>query len=174
MKKILTWIFILVFLGLAAREIFLYLLEEQSFKTYQKEVTYTVDVYFPNSNEDPKHILCDYVIPVKRTITTSKAGLPLRAVEALLAGPTPEEQAQGFYTVIPPTAPLAFFSISSQGTEIVIDYDQNELGTCKNTLLIASLSRTVAQFNVIAPILINPDYLIQPIYVNKPAKKGAR
>lgn len=63
-----------------------------------------VDIYFPNSKLDPKHLDCTKVFPVRRAISDSppSPGWPEGAIlQAVLAGPTDEERAEGYFTAVP-------------------------------------------------------------------------
>lgn len=167
MRRLFAWLLILVILGSIFRIALSYFLEEQSFKTYTKESTYTVTLYFPNEKKDPKREVCDYVLPVERQVLASKVNVPLKTIELLFAGPTDAEKLAGAYTTIPGDAILALFAIAPEAIELVIDYDKSRLTKCTQTLFTAQIEKTLGQFNIALPILINPSYLIETIFIHE-------
>jgi hypothetical protein len=167
MKKLFAWLLILVILGSIFRIVLSYFLEEQSFKTYTRETDYTVTLYFPNEKKDPKREVCDYVLPVERHVLASKVNVPLKTIELLFAGPTDAEKLDGAYSVIPKDAILALFAIAPEAIELVIDYDKTRLTKCSQTLFTAQIEKTLGQFNIALPVLINPDYLIQTVIIHE-------
>ena len=112
--------------------------------------TRTVQVFFANTSLGAK---CDDVIPVQRTV---EAAAPLRpALEALLAGPTPAEQALGYG---------GWFSSATEGTlnDVGItsrvafaDFDDlrsiipNASTACGSAGLLAQLDSTATQLDTV-------------------------
>jgi hypothetical protein len=165
MRKLFAWFLILVIIASAARIVLAYLLEKQSFRTYTKEQSYTVSLYFPNTVKDSKKEVCDLVFPYERTVIASKASLPLHTIELLFAGPNEAEKKTGAYTAIPPEAILAFFAITTEAIEIVVDYSEFNLDRCTETQLKSQIAQTLKQFNIPVPLEINPRRLIETIFV---------
>lgn len=61
------------------------------------------DVFFPNTKLDPQHLDCAKVFPVRRAFRTDDApgAHEYGPLVALLAGPTDEEKAQGYFSSLP-------------------------------------------------------------------------
>lgn len=111
-----------------------------------------VEVYFPNSTLDPKHLDCSKVFPVKRAVMPGPGafGVMEAQVAALLKGPTDAEKAAGYFTTIPDGVTLENASnVGSDGPGIYRlvfspELDRNVGGACRVSAIRAQLEWTVA------------------------------
>lgn len=111
-----------------------------------------LDVYFPNSKLDPKHLDCAKVFPVKRAVAPAAGefGAMEAQVAALLKGPTDAEKAAGYFTTIPDGVTLEDASnVGSDGPGVYRlvfspELDRNVGGSCRVTAIRAQIERTVA------------------------------
>ena len=115
----------------------------------------SVNVYFPNSTLD-QATSCTAVFPVKRTIPKTDA-IGRKALEFLLAGPTPAEIESGYSTTINPGVSILRLAIE-QGIASV-DFD-NEIehavgGSCRVTAIRAQISATLKQFPTVREVRIS-------------------
>ncbi len=137
-----------------------FLYKKQSFLVFTEEAQYPVQVYFFDEAKDPKHKVCTQVVPFERMVKTSKIGVPLRTLELLFAGPTPEEKKQGAYSAIPPGTTLFQFEINDDVTNVVINYDFKRGDPCTRDIIERQIKNTLLQFNDIPPVKINSTQLI--------------
>jgi hypothetical protein len=121
---------------------------------------HTVDLYFFDQHEDPNHTVCDFAKSYSRSIDTSPIGVPVRSLELLVAGPTPDEIALGAYSPIPAGTRLIHFEITKEETNVVIDYDIRHSSPCTQKMIDTQIRQTLAQFENLPPININPIKLI--------------
>lgn len=86
--------------------------------------TTNVRIYFPNSKKDPTFFDCSLVHPVNRVIvdTNDPTEKEKRKLEALLAGPTEEEKAEGYFTNINPGVKINYVKIDKD--TVYVDFDQ--------------------------------------------------
>jgi hypothetical protein len=110
-----------------------------------------VEIYFPNSALDPKHLDCGKVFPVRRAIAPSTApfGEAKERLAELLKGPTDEEKAAGYFTTIPDGVTLVDASeVGTQGGVARLVFSQ-ELdagvgGSCRVGAIRAQIETTAA------------------------------
>jgi sporulation and spore germination protein/immunoglobulin-like protein involved in spore germination len=120
--------------------------------------TSDVEVYFSNPLLDKEPMVdCTAVFPVKRAAGATLA--PARAaLEALLAGPTPEERARGYVTMINDGVTLGRLVI--ENGVATADFSQ-ELertgGSCAVTAIRVQIERTLRQFPTVKSVRISID-----------------
>lgn len=116
------------------------------------------EVFFGNSEEDPESEDCSVVYPVERMAKETSAVARL-ALEELLAGPTPEERALGYYTSINPGVTIRHLAVS--GGEAVVDLSREVetgvAGSCQVEAIRAQLERTLMQFDTIRNVSLTVD-----------------
>ncbi len=113
-------------------------------------VTRTVQVFFANTSLGAE---CDDVFPVPRTVD---AAAPLRpALEALLAGPTPAEQAVGYGGWFSSATEGTLNDVSIQSRIAYADFDDlhaiipNASTSCGSAGLLSQLDSTATQFDTV-------------------------
>ena len=120
--------------------------------------TRTVQAYFSNFGLDSKPVAdCEAVFPVARTVPRTLA--PARAgLEALIAGPTPEERGQGYATNIPEGVEIR--SLVIENGVATADFSQ-ELertgGSCAVAAIRAQIEKTLKQFPTVKSVRISID-----------------
>lgn len=115
-----------------------------------------VDVYFPNSKLDPKHLDCAKVFPVKRAVDPKDA--PKAALEALLKGPTSEELEAGYFTTLPDDANLNGLAVEGGVAHADFDAALNKVaGSCRVGAIRAQIEATLLQFPEIGRAAVSVD-----------------
>lgn len=108
----------------------------------------SLTLYFPSDKRSPKD--CSRVFPIKREAPSS-VSLARLLVEALLAGPTPAEKADGYDGPFPRGAQVR--SVNLRDGILTVDFNQrlgSVGGSCRAQAIRASLQRTLRQLpNVI-------------------------
>lgn len=105
----------------------------------QREVT----LFFPNTRRSPND--CSIVYPITHVVPSS-VGMARLLTEALIAGPTRFQQAQGFTSEFPPGARVD--SVVIDGSTVTVDFSpemQNVGGSCRVQAIRASLEKTLTQ-----------------------------
>ena len=171
MKKLRRALIHILLLSLCGYGTFVYLFEKYPRHVFPVK-SYTVNVYFMNSKLDPQHTVCDYVYGLPRTLSATPESLPRLLLEELLEGPTPEERARGYESAIPAHMPISFFSITADAVELVLDYDNRQLTSCMNTMLKTQIETTLHQLTIPETIKLNPDYLIDVIYIRENGQRA--
>lgn len=111
--------------------------------------TMTVQVFFLNDRLDPG-ITCTKVFPVERTVPKSPA-VARAALEALLAGPTEAERAEGWGTALPAGVGIRSLSIAS-GTayaDFSDELDKGIGGSCRVSAIRAQIETTLTRFSTV-------------------------
>jgi len=130
-----------------------------------------VDVYFPNSKLDPDHLDCSKVFPVKRAILTggSPGAHDSGPLYRLLAGPTEEERAVGYFSSLPEDVTLVRFW--NDGTRFEADFSKElakVAGSCRVLSIRSQIETTIrAEFPDVKDIVItieggDPGEALQP------------
>ena len=117
-----------------------------------------VEVYFPNSALDPEHLDCSLVFPVRRAVIDDPELEGRAAVEALLAGPTEEEKAEGYFTPFPDGVTLE--TLTMQGATARADFSaelKQVAGSCRVLSIRAQIEETLMQFPEAATVIISVD-----------------
>lgn len=113
------------------------------------------EVYFGNSEKDPDGLDCELVFPVKRTVKGTRA-VAKSAIEALLAGPTKEEEAAGYFTSVNPGVKL--LGINLEGAVANVDFsgevEEGLGGSCQVESIHAQLRKTLGQFKSIQEVRV--------------------
>ena len=114
-----------------------------------------LEIYFGNAESDPKGE-CEKAVPAIRSIAkVEKIGTA--ALQELLKGPTDEEKALGFLTILPSDAKLQTFTI--EGTEgrpdFTAELDKSIAGSCRVLAIRAQIEKTVLQFSTIKTVRIS-------------------
>lgn len=114
-----------------------------------------VEVFFGNQEQDPQALNCDRVFGVTREIPGEEK--PVRsALEALLEGPTPVEQQEGYFTSIPPHTELVNFSVDNGSARVEFNQvlNKNAAGACRVAAIRAQITQTLLQFEDISEVAI--------------------
>jgi hypothetical protein len=117
--------------------------------------TTTVQAYFGNNALDPA-MTCVKVFPVERRVTKTPA-VGRAALLQLLAGPTMDEQAQGFYSSLNPGIDLKSLSIVDGVARADFD-EQLEFqvgGSCRIGAVRAQITATLKQFPTVDEVIIS-------------------
>lgn len=111
--------------------------------------------YFSNSNLDPK-ITCKEVFPVTRTVAKS-AGVARAALEEMLKGPTAQEQADGFATMINPGVKINSLTIDKGVAKVDFDgtIQQGVGGSCRVSMMRLQIEQTLKQFPTVKSVIIS-------------------
>lgn len=109
--------------------------------------TVTVKVFFMNDKLDPA-VTCDKAWPVERHVS-SKEAIYRAVLEALVAGPNPEETAQGYATALPDKVVLKSAAADGSGTvtaDFTASLESGGGGSCRVTAIRAQIAATLEQF----------------------------
>ncbi len=119
----------------------------------------TVQLFFASSEFDPQGLDCSKVYPVDRRIHRTDA-VARAAVEALLVGPTTDEQSRGYYTSLDPNIELRGVEINRQG-EADVDFgpalDRDLAGSCRVQSAEAQIRQTLLQFPTVHTVRITAE-----------------
>lgn len=126
------------------------------FGAINPEDAMTLKIYLGNSQLDPQVLDCNKVFMVERQALKSEA-VGQAALNALLAGPTADEKAQGYFSSINQNTKLQSLNIVN-GTATA-DFDsQLELqvgGSCRVTAIRAQITETLKQFPTVQNVVIS-------------------
>lgn len=113
--------------------------------------------YFSNSNLDPK-IICEKVFPVTRTIAKT-AGVARAALEEMLKGPTSQEQAGGFASMINLGVKINSLTIDKGVAKVDFDgtIQQGVGGSCRVSMMRLQIEQTLKQFPTVQSVIISVD-----------------
>lgn len=116
----------------------------------------TIDVYFSNDQLNSLDD-CSLVYPVSRTMAQTSA-VGRAALLELLAGPTPKEQAQGYFTQIPSGTSLNSLSITNGSANADFSFPSHSLaGSCRVSAVREQISNTLMQFSSVQSVDILED-----------------
>ncbi len=113
-----------------------------------------VNVYFPNSKLDPKHLDCSKVFPVKRAVISDT--LAQSAVETLLRGPTDAEKGAGAFSTLPEDTELN--SIVIKGNVAHVDFSSAlaaVAGSCRVGAIRAQIEKTLLGIPGVKSVVIS-------------------
>lgn len=130
-----------------------------------------VKVYFPNKIEDPETIDCSKSYSSYRNVKlggdmdlsgiVESSNIELGrdiflSVDNLLAGPTPQEQANGFFTAINPGVRINHIIIEEGEVSIDFSEDLNNgvAGSCRVGMIRSQIESTIGQFSQVKKINI--------------------
>lgn len=131
-------------------------------------VQQTVSAYFGNSVLDPE-VTCIKVFPVQREVDEGDSDQVMRAaIEAMLVGPTREEQDEGYYTSL--NAGTELVSLRREGSTVYLDFNRQldfEVGgSCRVGAIRSQIEATAKQFAGVEEVVIsiggNVDEILQP------------
>ncbi len=113
--------------------------------------------YFSNSNLDPK-ITCKEVFPVARTVAKT-AGVARAALEEMLKGPTSQEQAGGFASMINLGVKINSLTIDKGVAKVDFDgtIQQGVGGSCRVSMMRLQIEQTLKQFPTVQSVIISVD-----------------
>lgn len=113
------------------------------------------EVYFGNSEKDPDGLDCELVFPVKRSVKGTRA-VAKSAIEALLMGPTKEEESAGYFTSLNPGVKL--LGVNLDKDVATVDFsgaiEEGLGGSCQVEAIRAQLRKTLGQFKAIREIRV--------------------
>lgn len=111
--------------------------------------------FFSNSNLDPK-ITCERVFPVDRTVAKT-AGVSRAALEEMLKGPTSQEQAGGFASMINPGVKINSLTIDKGLAKVDFDQtiQQGVGGSCRVSMMRLQIEQTLKQFPTVKNVVIS-------------------
>lgn len=118
--------------------------------------TTTLRLFFPDSLRDSRTLDCTRVHPVERRVIARDD--PARAaLQALLAGPTPEERRRGVLTAVPEGATLR--EVSIRDGVAVADFDagleRGVAGSCRVLAIRAQIERTLRALPGVREVVIS-------------------
>lgn len=126
-------------------------------------------VNFANAKLDPEALDCDIVYPVRRALRTDDpAETPHAALEALLAGPSEAEKAEGYFTSLPDGVRIRSFAL--EGDTARVDFSA-ELGVVAGSCRVASIRSQIEETLLLHPgierVVVSvmggdPDEALQP------------
>ena len=120
------------------------------------EETMTVKIFFGNSIFDPEVMDCQKNFSVERTIPKTVA-VARAALEQLLAGPTDEEKAEGYFTSINPGVKIQSLVIANGVANADFD-EQLEFqvgGSCRVAAIASEIRETLKQFSTVEDVVIS-------------------
>ena len=120
------------------------------------EETMTVKIFFGNSIFDPEILDCQKNFSVERTIPKTEA-VARAALEQLLAGPTDEEKAEGYFTSINPGVKIQSLVIANGVANVDFD-EQLEFqvgGSCRVAAIASEIRETLKQFSTVEDVVIS-------------------
>lgn len=114
-----------------------------------------VEAYFTNDRLDPE-VTCTKVFAVKRWVPKT-AALARAALEQLLAGPTPEEQADGYRTSLPAGVKIQQLDIADgvAKADFGPTLERGVGGSCRVTAIRAQLEQTLRQFESVTSVVLS-------------------
>ncbi|MEX1112420.1 MAG: GerMN domain-containing protein [Candidatus Andersenbacteria bacterium] len=119
--------------------------------------TLEIKAYFANSgmisgDQDE----CTTVFPVTRTVPRT-VSVARTAMEQLLAGPTAEEQSQGYTTSINPGVNIQKLTIENGVARVDLSetLEQQVGGSCRVTAILAQIIETLQQFPTVRDVVIS-------------------
>lgn len=117
--------------------------------------TMKLQAYFSNSNLDPK-ITCKEVFPVTRTVVKT-AGVARVALAEMLKGPTAQEQADGFASMINPGVQINSLTIDKGVAKVDFDQtiQQGVGGSCRVSMMRLQIEQTLKQFSTVKSVIIS-------------------
>ena len=125
-------------------------------KNTNTEEMMIVKVFFGNSIFDPEVLDCQKNFAVERTIPKTVA-VARAALEELLAGPTDEEKAEGYFTSINPGVKVQ--SLIVAGGIANVDFDEQlEFqvgGSCRVAAIASQIIETLKQFSTVGDVVIS-------------------
>jgi hypothetical protein len=129
--------------------------------------TVPVKIFFHNAELDPL-VSCDMVFPVTRNVDVGTQ-IYRAAIEALLAGPTDDEEGEGYNTALPSRARLKSVEADEEGV-VTADFDRRldagVAGSCRVGAIRKQIAETLLQFPEVREVVIsvegNVDEALQP------------
>lgn len=122
------------------------------------EDTVEVEVFYTNPELDPWQS-CENVFAVKRHVS-SDTNVYRAAIEALLDGPTDDEEEGGYDTSIPDRAKLKSVAADAEGA-VTADFDgrldRGVAGSCRVSAIRAQIESTLKQFPEVREVVISVD-----------------
>ena len=124
----------------------------------------TLLVFFPNSRNDPNFLNCDKTYPVERVLgrlsDNSKSALGEFAylvLTDLIRGPTEQEVAKGFFTLINEGTKVQRVIIENGIASVDFDNKLDEYvgGSCKVQAIRSQITETLLQFPEITKVIIS-------------------
>jgi len=125
------------------------------FATVPGAAVMKVQVYFNNNEMDPE-FSCNKVFPVERSVASTPA-VARAALNELLAGVTPIEQQNGFFTSINPGVKIQSLVIENGVAKVDFD-EQLEFqmgGSCRVSAIRAQITQTLKQFSTVENVIIS-------------------
>lgn len=117
-----------------------------------------VNVFFPNSVQDPQMMDCSKVYPISRKISKIEQ-IEHAAIEELLKGPTAQEKVDGYFTSI--NTGVNVQSLKVENGTARIDFDrQLEFqvgGSCRVASIASQIRETLRQFQNVRDVIISID-----------------
>lgn len=130
----------------------------QTPKAVAQPETTTVTVYFPNPKLDPDAANCRRVYPVSRMVPRAPA-VVRATLEQLLAGPTPDEMAQGYSSMFGEKTKTALRSVKVANRTAYVDLADirqtipNASTSCGAAAFLAQVETTLKQFPEIGRVI---------------------
>ncbi len=118
----------------------------------------SIQMFFSNTTKDPSGLFCEKTYPTERIIEASDPVF-LSALEELLKGPAPDEEAQGFFTSINPNVKIQSFDLRNGIAKVDFD-EQLEFqvgGSCRVAAIRSQITETLKQFPQITNVIISID-----------------
>ncbi len=114
-----------------------------------------VEAYYTNDRLDPE-VTCTKVFATKRWVPKTEA-LARAALEQLLAGPTSEEQAEGYRTSLPAGVTIKRLEITDGVAKADFSpaLERGVGGSCRVTAIRAQLEQTLRQFPTVTSVVIS-------------------
>lgn len=114
-----------------------------------------LQVFFGNSEWDPQELDCSRVYPVRREVPATDA-VAREAIRLLLAGPTPEEVREGYFTSLNADVPIRTLEIRGGIARIDFggQFERGLAGSCRVEAVRAQVEQTLLQFDSVHSVEI--------------------
>lgn len=119
----------------------------------------SVDVYFPNSDLDPWADPCLAVYPLERRVSSNTA-IYRSVIEELIAGPTDDEEKDGYGTSLPPYAVLKDIAADADGVvtaNFSRSLERGVAGSCRVGSIRIQITETLKQFPEVREVIVSID-----------------
>ncbi|GAB4132874.1 MAG: hypothetical protein Kow001_25230 [Acidobacteriota bacterium] len=114
-----------------------------------------LQVFFSNSEQDPESLRCGRVYPVHRRVPATES-VARTALQLLLAGPTEQEAAAGYYSNLNPGVRLLSLELADGVATVDFseDFATGVSGSCRVEAIRAQIQETLLQFDTVKEIRI--------------------
>jgi hypothetical protein len=130
---------------------------------FKTEEQTTIKIFFENNKLDPE-ITCNKVFPVERTIAQTEE-IGRATLEQLLAGPTAEEEKNGYATTLNTGVKINSLNIKDGVAKVDFNWAlaKDVGGSCMVNFISAQIIETLKQFPTVKDVVITADGVENPL-----------